>query len=238
MKNYVWNKFIAELAKRKATLCLVGGGGKTSIMYELAAKLTSLGRKVLVLTSTHIYQPAPEVYADSEAAAQKLWQEGSFAVIGTIERDTNKLTAPASALYSALRHQADIVLCEADGAKHLPCKVPAAHEPALLKECDIVLAVCGLDALDKPLAQAVFRAPLAAALLDVHEKTLLTAPLLARILTNEQVARKNIGSREYYVVLNKCELVTKAQVHELCSSLLAAGLKAEQVLLRSNFGKE
>lgn len=238
MKNYVWNKFIAELAKRKATLCLVGGGGKTSIMYELAAKLTSLGRKVLVLTSTHIYQPAPEVYAASEAAAQKLWQEGSFAVIGTIERDTNKLTAPCAALYSALRRQADIVLCEADGAKHLPCKVPAAHEPALLKECDIVLAVCGLDALDKPLAEVVFRTQLAAALLDVHEKTLLTAPLLARILTDEQVARKNVGSREYYVVLNKCELVTKAQVHELCSSLLAAGLKAEQVLLRSNFGKE
>ncbi len=238
MKNYAWNKFIAQLAKRKAVLCLVGGGGKTSIMYELAAKLTSLGCKVLVLTSTHIYQPAPEVYADSEAAAQKLWQEGSFAVIGTIERDTNKLTAPASALYSALRHQADIVLCEADGAKHLPCKVPAAHEPALLKECDIVLAVCGLDALGKPLAEVVFRTQLAAAMLNVHEKTLLTAPLLARILTNEQVARKNIGSREYYVVLNKCELVTKAQVHELCSSLLAAGLKAEQVLLRSNFGKE
>lgn len=238
MKNYAWNKFIAQLAKRKAALCFVGGGGKTSIMYELAAKLTSLGCKVLVLTSTHIYQPAPEVYADSEAAAQKLWQEGSFAVIGTIERDTNKLTAPASALYSALRHQADIVLCEADGAKHLPCKVPAAHEPALLKECDIVLAVCGLDALGKPLAEVVFRTQLAAAMLNVHEKTLLTAPLLARILTNEQVARKNIGSREYYVVLNKCELVTKAQVHELCSSLLAAGLKAEQVLLRSNFGKE
>ena len=238
MKNYAWNKFIAQLAKRKAALCFVGGGGKTSIMYELAAKLTSLGCKVLVLTSTHIYQPAPEVYADSEAAAQKLWQEGSFAVIGTIERDTNKLTPPASALYSALRHQADIVLCEADGAKHLPCKVPAAHEPALLKECDIVLAVCGLDALGKPLAEVVFRTQLAAAMLNVHEKTLLTAPLLARILTNEQVARKNIGSREYYVVLNKCELVTKAQVHELCSSLLAAGLKAEQVLLRSNFGKE
>lgn len=238
MKNYAWNKFIAQLAKRKAALCFVGGGGKTSIMYELAAKLTSLGRKVLVLTSTHIYQPAPEVYAASEAAAQKLWQEGSFAVIGTIERDTNKLTPPASALYSALRHQADIVLCEADGAKHLPCKVPAAHEPALLKECDIVLAVCGLDALDKPLAEVVFRTQLAAAMLNVHEKTLLTAPLLARILTNEQVARKNVGSRKYYVVLNKCDLVEQAQIEKVRSSLLAAGLKAEQVLLRSNFGKE
>ena len=71
MKNYAWNKFIAQLAKRKAALCFVGGGGKTSIMYELAAKLTSLGCKVLVLTSTPIYQPAPEVYADSEADAQK-----------------------------------------------------------------------------------------------------------------------------------------------------------------------
>lgn len=238
MKNYAWNKFIAQLAKRKHTLCLVGGGGKTAIMYELAAKLTGFGCKVLVLTSTHIYQPALAVYADSEAAAKKLWQQGSYAVIGTKEAETAKLTAPAPMLYSALRHQADIVLCEADGARHLPCKVPAEHEPVLLKECDIVLAVCGLDALDKPLAQVCLRAKLAAALLGVHAKTLLTQQLLAWMLTDVQGARKNVGSRAYYVVLNKCELATNAQVYKLRSSLLQAGLKAEQVLLRSNFGKE
>ena len=37
----------------------------------------------------------------------------------------------------------DLVLVEADGSKRLPCKVPADHEPVLLPESDIVVAVLG-----------------------------------------------------------------------------------------------
>ena len=40
----------------------------------------------------------------------------------------------------------DLVLIEADGSKRLPCKVPADHEPVLLPESDIVVAVLGLSA--------------------------------------------------------------------------------------------
>ena len=38
--------------RKKHTICLVGGGGKTTVMYELAAAWAACGRKVLVLTST------------------------------------------------------------------------------------------------------------------------------------------------------------------------------------------
>ena len=62
---------------------------------------------------------------------------------------------------------ADAVFLEADGAKGLPCKAPAAHEPVLLPQSDILLAVAGLSALGRPLEQVCFRAPLAAALLGV-----------------------------------------------------------------------
>ena len=48
---------------KKHTICLVGGGGKTTVMYELAAAWAACGRKVLVLTSTHILQPADGSFA-------------------------------------------------------------------------------------------------------------------------------------------------------------------------------
>ncbi len=238
MDNFSWENFIAQLAGGRHTLCLVGGGGKTTVMYELAAKLAARGRKVLVLTSTHIMQPAPAVLAENVAAALSLWQQKQYAVIGTPEAVTGKLTAPAPALYSALSRAADVVLCEADGAKHYPTKAPAAHEPVLLNACDVVLAVCGMDALGKPLAQVCLRAQLAAELLGVSENALLTAEHLARLLTDERGARKNVGSRAYYVLLNKCDLVEKNQVEAVRKQLTRQGLSAAQLLTRGNFVEE
>ena len=139
---------------KKHIICLVGGGGKTTIMYELATHYAQQGRKVLVLTSTHIMQPERSVYAQSVAEVQSLWQRGSYAVIGTVEAESGKLTFPSASLYVALKQQADIILCEADGAKRKPCKVPAVHEPVILPECDVVIAVAGADALWQPLGKA------------------------------------------------------------------------------------
>ena len=235
MLNRAGKQFIEALKAGRHVVCLVGGGGTTTLLYELAQTLADCGRRVLVCTSTHIWQPAAEVYAENAAAVSRLWQQHSYAVLGTPELATGKLTAPPAELYSSLKQSADVVLCEADGAKHLPCKVPAAHEPALLADCDVVVAVCGLDALGQPLRQACLRAPLAAALLGVSEATPLTAAHLVRLLTAAEGARKNVGSRQYYVLLNKCDLVTRAQLAELRSLLFKAGLRKEQLLLRDKF---
>lgn len=67
-----------------------------------------------------------------------------------------KLTAPPQAQLERWMTLADIVLIEADGAKRMPCKAPAAHEPVLLPQCDTVLAVAGLSALRHPLRGGLF----------------------------------------------------------------------------------
>ena len=162
---------------KKHTICLVGGGGKTTVMYELAAMWAACGRKVLVLTSTHILRPVDGSFAADVPAVQDLWQQGRYAVIGTPEAATGKLTAQPQFLYEAMQPQADVILCEADGSRHHPCKVPAAHEPVLLPDSDIVLAVAGMDALGHSLAQACQRPQLAAELLGCSaEKIIGYAP--------------------------------------------------------------
>ena len=217
---------------KKHTICLVGGGGKTTVMYELAAAWAACGRKVLVLTSTHILQPADGSFAADAAAVHNLWQQRRYAVIGTPEFATGKLTLPPQRVYEALKLQADVILCEADGSKHHPCKVPAAHEPVLLPDCDIVLAVAGMDALGRPLAQASQRSQLAAALLGCSLDSVIDAQMLATLLLSEQGARKNVGARAYYIVLNKCDLLKAAQQEEMRRLLVSAGMDEHRIWLR------
>ena len=217
---------------KKHNICLVGGGGKTTVMYELATAWAACGRKILVLTSTHILKPADGSFAADTAAVYDLWQQGRYAVIGTPEIATGKLTSPPQSVYKALQPQADVILCEADGSKHHPCKVPAEHEPVLLPDCDMVLAVAGMDALGRPLAQACQRPQPAAELLDCSVEKIINAQMLASLLLSEQGARKNVGARAYYIVLNKCDLLKAAQQEEILRLLVDAGMDEHRIWLR------
>ena len=217
---------------KKHTICLVGGGGKTTVMYELAAMWAACGRKVLVLTSTHILRPVDGSFAADVPAVQDLWQQGRYAVIGTPEAATGKLTAPPQFLYEAMQPQADVILCEADGSRHHPCKVPAAHEPVLLPDSDIVLAVVGMDALGCPLAQACQRPQLAAALLGCSLDSVIDEQMLAALLLSELGARKNVGTRTYYIVLNKCDLLKAVQQEKMLRLLVGAGMDEHRIWLR------
>lgn len=217
---------------KKHNICLVGGGGKTTVMYELAAAWAACGRKVLVLTSTHILQPADGSFAADAAAVHNLWQQRRYAVIGTPELATGKLTAPPQDLYEALPLQADVILCEADGSRHHPCKVPAEYEPVLLPDSDIVLAVAGIDALGRPLAQACQRSQPAAELLGCSLDSVIDEQMLAALLLSEQGARKNVGTRTYYIVLNKCDLIKAAQQEEMLRLLVGEGIDERRIWLR------
>lgn len=217
---------------KKHIICLLGGGGKTTVMYELAAMWAACGRRVLVLTSTHILQPADGSFAADAAAVHNLWQQRRYAVIGTPELSTGKLTAPPQFLYEAMQPQADVILCEADGSKHHPCKAPAAHEPVLLPDSDIVLAVAGMDALGHSLAQACQRPQLAAELLGCSTDTIIDAQMLAALLLSAQGARKNVGTRAYYIVLNKCDLLSATQQEEMRWLLVSAGMDERRIWLR------
>ena len=191
------------LAEKGHIVSLVGGGGKTTLLYAMAAHCARKGWRVLVTTTTHIRQPVA-CYAPDATALTTLWQAGHYAVVGT-PAENGKLTLPQPKLLRRMV-QADAVFIEADGAKHCPCKVPAAHEPVLPPQSDIVLAVAGLSALGKPLREGCFRydtirPQFLAAAPDVP----LTPPVLAQLLASTQGGRKAVGNRQFYAVLNQVD---------------------------------
>lgn len=215
-------------------ICLVGAGGKTTIMYELANYYASLGKNVLVTTSTHIWKPQQDYCADL-AAAQSLWHAGRYAVVGLEEAGTGKLIGlPQEELEQYVAY-ADIVLVEADGAKGKPCKVPRENEPVILPECDTVIGVVGMDALGCSIEGVCFRVDEVCALLGVAAEHVLDEADLAKILLSERGTRKSVGSRKYYVVLNKCDsnaLLEKAKgIRDL---LTIKDMPKQQIFFRGN----
>lgn len=184
---------------------LVGGGGKSTLMYFLGEKCARKGMRVLITTTTHIFAPNKDCYAATALEAEALWAAGKFAVIGTPVPEKGKLKAPEKSLLDALLKKADIAFVESDGSKHCPIKVPREQEPVLLPQSDLVLAVMGLSAIGKPLKDCCFGLQNAMALLDVDEDHPLTEADAAKILSSPLGGRKSVAERAFCVVLNQCD---------------------------------
>jgi probable selenium-dependent hydroxylase accessory protein YqeC len=200
------------LAVPRGITSIVGGGGKTTLMLRLARELSATGARVIVTTSTHIFPPEgiqTQTGATLAELCALLTREGVVCV-GT-PAENGKLAAPKFA-FTELAEIADYVLVEADGAKGLPLKAPAEHEPVIPAETKLVIAVAGLDGLGKPIRETVFRPALYAALLGTNEQHILTSGDLARVLTHPQGQRKGVlpGMR-FGIALNKAD--TEADKH-------------------------
>ena len=68
------------LGERGHVVSLVGGGGKTTLMYHLAQVSQARGLRTAVMTTTKIGRPGP--YCRSMAACMACWAAGEYAVCG------------------------------------------------------------------------------------------------------------------------------------------------------------
>ena len=150
---------------KKHTIALVGGGGKTTLMYFLGDTYAKQNIPTLITTTTHIRMPEDGSYVATMEAACRRWEAQRYAVVGVPDQGEKLKALPETELH-AYQKRAKQILVEADGAKMRPCKVPAEHEPVIPKECDIVIAVAGLDVLGETIEAGCFRSRQVAAFLQ------------------------------------------------------------------------
>lgn len=210
------------LGTRGHVVSLVGGGGKTTLMYALAEASRARGLRTALMTTTKMGCTGP--YCRTMAACRARWAAGDYAVCG--ERGTaRRLVAPA--FTEELLAQADAVFIEADGARRMPCKAPAAHEPVILPQTDTVIAVMGLDALGHPVGEVCLRTQEVQTLLRCGPAHRLTEADMVSLLLSEQGSRKGVGQRDFFVVLNKCDDAQRlAAGREILERLAAQGQRA------------
>lgn len=201
------------LYEESGIISLVGGGGKTTLMYHLAKAARDLGKRAIITTTTHIQNPGVPYFVDiNELLRQKL-NTDRIAVTGHIATD-NKLSGLSELELHHIHGATDFLFIEADGAKRLPCKVPNKTEPVIFPPTNIMIGVMGLEALGRPLKEVCFRIEEAKKLLQTDENHILNTEDVANILLSSEGTGKEVGSRSYYIVLNKCDNEERLEMGE------------------------
>ena len=88
-----WEQKFPFLREKGHVVSLIGGGGKTTLLYALSAYCTAKGWRVLTATTTHIRKPVnvPWIVVNEEENTawenarkerDRLWQQGTYVVAG------------------------------------------------------------------------------------------------------------------------------------------------------------
>ncbi len=153
-------------------MSLVGAGGKTSLLFHLASELGAEGCPVLVTTTTHLADPRDETDAFAgtvlllpaleradDAAQIPAPAPGVTLLVARPDEPPRKLKGIDPSHVARLATAWPFVLVEADGARRLPIKAPAEHEPVVPAGTRVTVGVLGLDALGWPMDERTVHRP-------------------------------------------------------------------------------
>ncbi|MDD3346587.1 selenium cofactor biosynthesis protein YqeC [Oscillibacter sp.] len=201
---------------QRGSASLVGGGGKSTLLRCLTEEVAGASRSAVAVTTTRITRAQGAaagvlVLSGGAAALEAALKIRRAVCAGTLCQD-GKLGPPEPEVLAAAYSLADWVLAEADGARRLPVKAPADHEPVLLPG-GFVIAVAGVSALGRPLCEICHRWELAAKALDVSPEERLTPQMLARLLTSERGQYKGVADpARFRVLLNQADAAPEGAV--------------------------
>ncbi len=229
--------------ERPQTVAIAGSGGKTTLMYALAAELGRAGQAVIVTTTTRIYPPGPDQAAGPWLIGRAVPQRGELAsrlaqgsplcLAAELNRQ-GKLTGLAPPQLAALAAAGGWTLVEADGAAGRPLKGWAEHEPVWPEGAAVVIVVAGASALGRPLDQGwVHRPERFARAAGLGPGRAITPAAVVRALTGPQGPLRRLppGARAVALV-NQADAAGEEDLRALERSLADAGA-FERVLAMS-----
>ena len=124
---------------------ITGSGGKTSLMFLLAEELANKG-KVLVTTTTKIYEPLKEQYetlflSDSN---EEIKGNGKNIFIFVSKKVDGKLISPNEEEILKIKSKYDYILYEGDGAKEKLLKFWKEDEPVIFSFTDNIIGILNI----------------------------------------------------------------------------------------------
>jgi probable selenium-dependent hydroxylase accessory protein YqeC len=248
LKQEVKNLRQALGLRAREHIALVGGGGKTTLMFALADELKRDGNRVLTTTTTKVWHREALQYeqvllVEGEAGwhpkqAEGLNREGAV-FVGRSILPSGKVEGISASLADEIFHNsnAQYLIAEADGSAGRPLKAPAEHEPVISSSVTMVVAMMGMEAVSARLDEvAAFRVDQIRKITGLETGGLLTPSALAKVFLHPAGLFKGApeGARRV-VFLNKGDLSEEqAKAAELAEILLRdSGKKIDRVILGS-----
>jgi probable selenium-dependent hydroxylase accessory protein YqeC len=208
---------------------LIGGGGKTTLMFRLAALWAGSGESALCATTTKIWPPTADQCPDLRVA-------DLAPLVDDLRRRPSPLATVASRIdggkclgFSAddtlsLKAHARHLVVEADGSAGRPVKAHAPHEPVIAAGASCVVAVVGAWCVGAPLdAEHVHRPERFAALAGRPLGAAVTAADVARVILHEEGWLRAVppGAAFHVVVTGAGEEVARALAEHAKAGRLA-----------------
>ncbi|CAB1254907.1 Putative selenium-dependent hydroxylase accessory protein YqeC [Clostridiaceae bacterium BL-3] len=194
---------------KNCVVSIVGSGGKTSFMFNLAQELRSQN-KVLLFTTTKIYVPSKEQY-DFMAIGKKnflhcctLPEKGIY-VYGNILDNNSKISGLDEDTLIKELHNFNYILIEADGSKGKSLKGWRENEPVIFKGTNITVGIIDITCLGKTInSDNIHRVDRFIELTNSHlgEKVSLNH-LISLILHPNGLFKKSSGKKILFI--NKVE---------------------------------
>lgn len=197
------------LARPPELVAIVGGGGKSSLLFALAR---SLPGRVVMTTTTRIFAAQLGRAAEVCSLADENWRErvdafdSHLLVVGGVEGDRAVGVSRELPAEMLARPGVDWVVVEADGSRMLPVKAPAAHEPVIPDETSLLVPVVGIDALSGPIREVAHRPERVSTITGLAPEESLTPEALGALLTSSQGGLKDAPqAARVAVLINKVE---------------------------------
>lgn len=216
--------------EKRELISLVGAGGKTTTMFTLAQELKTMGKSVLVTTTTAIYRPTPSQY-DNIIIGDVLLMDAlienspsatltltGIVVFGSKVSSEGKLLGLDSLYIDKIfeKNIFDFILVESDGSKRKPIKAPAQHEPIIPKLSTKVIGLIGMDALGKKINnENVHRPEIFCSLTNGNLNDNIDEEKIYKLIKSQNGLFKSTPIKsEKYLILNKVESVNDIMVVE------------------------
>lgn len=194
--------------RQRELIALVGGGGKSTLMFRLGAELAAGGRRVILTTTTKMgrsqIEAVPNVCDSIDGTLASRPQPGPIMLV--TGGDSHKVKGPRpEELDTLARHPlVDFVVVEADGAHGRPLKAPAAHEPVVPSSTTMVVIAMGIDAVGGRLMDVAHRVERAVAFTGFDPDRVMTPEDCALVLSHPEGAlRKAPAGARVVVALTK-----------------------------------
>lgn len=205
-----------------SVVCIVGAGGKTSLMFHLASEARSQGHCVYVSTTTRILIPGKEQYdeLDLSGAGITLSNPAPGIYVSGKPVSNTKMCGVDHEVFAKEREYFDIIFLEADGAAGKSLKGWLAKEPVIPIATTHTIGVVDITTVGKTVSsELVHRLDLFCKIAGIHEGDTLTVENLYNMITHEMGLFFQARGRRV-VFINKVETEQAHHYAKKLASLL------------------